>query len=117
MGLDGSRETELFSISSNKVPLLSTQGSLNVRGGVWVETPALNVKTSAFPYNLTAMNAGFMPTLKVNEPGGSDMHLKVILLVRDMPKLWRPSLKKRLKRACDCCLSYFGAKPLYEEGK
>lgn len=45
------------------------------------------------------------------------MHLKVILLVRDMPKLWRPSLKKRLKRACDCCLSYFGAKPMCADGR
>ena len=54
---------------------------------MWVETPALNVKTSTFPYNLTPLDAGFMPTLKVDEPDRPDMRLKIISLVRDMPKL------------------------------
>ena len=47
----------------------------------------MNVKTSPFPYNLTPVDAGFMPTFKVNEAGRRDMHVKKISLVRDMPKL------------------------------
>ena len=40
------------------------------------------MRTSPFPYNLTTADAGFMPTLKVDEAGRWDMHLKKISLVR-----------------------------------